>query len=160
MQRAAKIRKLIAAAMLVLAGASVSLAQKGTTMAVQLTGGEWQVESIGGAGVDSRAGIAIAADGALSGSGGCNRLMGRAEINGAADNICAGRDDADGLCAGHHQQERKLLDALQATRVIASTGPRSRCATHRVPSWCGWRGAVSAALPVSRQTMTQVFFGR
>ena len=55
-------------------------------MAGSLTGSEWRVESIGGVGVgaDSRASITIAADGALSGSGGCNRLMGRADIKGEA----------------------------------------------------------------------------
>ena len=65
MRPGAKIPQLIVAAMLMLAGASMSLAQQGTTMAGSLTGSEWRVESIGGVGVgaDSRASITIAGDG-------------------------------------------------------------------------------------------------
>ena len=122
MQRAAKIPCLIAAAMLVLAGASMSLAQQGTTM--QLTGGEWRVDSIGGVGVgaDSRAAITIAVDGALSGSGGCNRLMGRADIKGEAIAFAPVATTRMACAPDIMQQERKLLDALQATRSYRFDG--------------------------------------
>lgn len=117
MRHAAKIPHLIIAATLVLAGASMGLAQR-TTMPDTLAGSEWRVESIGGVGVgaDSRASIAIAADGALSGSGGCNRLMGRADIKGETLTFAPVATTRMACAPDIMQQERKLLDALQATR--------------------------------------------
>ena len=124
MRPGAKIPQLIVAAMLMLAGASMSLAQQGTTMAGSLTGSEWRVESIGGVGVgaDSRASITIAGDGALSGSGGCNRLMGRADIKGEAVTFAPVATTRMACAPDIMQQERKLLDALQATRSYRLDG--------------------------------------
>jgi putative lipoprotein len=123
MRPEAKIPQLIVAAVLMLASASMSLAQQGA-VAGPLTGSEWRVEDIGGvgAGADSRANISIAADGALSGSGGCNRLMGRADIKGEALTFAPVATTRMACALDIMQRERKLLDALQATRSYRITG--------------------------------------
>ena len=123
MRHATKIPHLIIATTLMLAGASMGLAQ-GTTMPGMLAGSEWRVDSIGsvGVGADSRASIAIAADGALSGSGGCNRLMGRADIKGEALTFAPLATTRMACAPDIMQHERKLLDALQATRSYRLEG--------------------------------------
>jgi heat shock protein HslJ len=124
MRPEAKIPALMAAAMLMLAGASMGQAQQATTMAVSLTGNQWRVQSIGGVsvGADSRASITIAADGTLGGSGGCNRLMGRAGIKGEAITFAPIATTRMACAPDIMQQERKLLDALQATRSYRLEG--------------------------------------
>jgi putative lipoprotein len=102
---------------LTLAGASVDMAQ-GTTTPARLTGGDWVVQSIGGQSVgrDRSTRIAIAADGRVTGSGGCNRLMGRTDINGQSITFSAIATTRMACAPPVMQQERKLLDALAATR--------------------------------------------
>jgi heat shock protein HslJ len=103
----------------VVVGAGTSCAQDQAQLS-----GQWTVESIGGVGVggDSRAAIAFAGDATVSGSGGCNRLIGRADISGAA--ITFGRVATTRMaCSGPvMDQERRLLDALAATRGYRITG--------------------------------------
>jgi putative lipoprotein len=98
------------------AGACAELAQG--AMPGLLAGGEWIVERVAGAtaGGDRRARISFAADGQVTGSGGCNRLMGRAEIG--SETITFGALATTRMACPPEvmQQERKLLDALSATR--------------------------------------------
>ena len=58
------------------------------------------------------------------------------------------------------QQERKLLDALQATRSYRFDGAVLTLRDVSGAELIGWRGADRARSPVPRQTMTQVVFGR
>jgi putative lipoprotein len=88
---------------------------------MQLTG-EWVVKRIGGVGSDSRASIAIAADGAVSGSGGCNRLMGRAKISSEAVRFAAIATTRMACAPAVMEQERRLLEALAATRSYRVNG--------------------------------------
>lgn len=114
MRRIPKFRDLIAVVVLTLVGASAAMARG----AMQLTGGEWVVESVGGviADGDRRARIGFAADGRVTGSGGCNRLMGRADIDGAAITFGTIATTRMACASNVMDQERKLLDALAATR--------------------------------------------
>lgn len=83
-----------------------------------LTGREWRVAVIAGSVVAGEKPLAfsIAADGTVSGSGGCNRLMGRATIDGSAvrfDPVATTRM----ACAPEiMQQESRLLAALESVR--------------------------------------------
>ena len=117
MRRIPRYRGFIAAVVLTLVSASAGMAQ-GTAMAAQLTDGEWVVESVGGVSVsgDRRARIAFAADGRVTGSGGCNRLMGRADINGEAITFGTLATTRMACVPKVMEQERKLLDAMAATR--------------------------------------------
>ena len=117
MRRTPKYRNLIALVVLTLAGASAGIAQ-GTATPARLTGGDWVVQSIGGLSVDGdrRARIAIAAGGRVTGSGGCNRLMGRTDINGESITFGAIATTRMACAPAVMQQDRKLLDALAATR--------------------------------------------
>ena len=85
---------------------------------VQLTGGEWVVQSVGGATAsgERRARIGFAADGRVTGSGGCNRLMGRADINGASITFGTLATTRMACAPKVMEQERRLLDAMAATR--------------------------------------------
>ncbi|MET0192008.1 MAG: META domain-containing protein [Hyphomicrobiaceae bacterium] len=116
MRRVPNFRDLIAVAMLMCAGASAGVAQ--ATTPVQLTGSEWVVESVGGAAAsgDRRARIGFAADGRVTGSGGCNRLMGRADINDQGITFGTMATTRMACAPKVMEQERKLLDALAATR--------------------------------------------
>jgi len=116
MRRFPNYPDLIAVAALICAGVSAGMAQG--AVPVRLTGGDWVVESVGGQSADSdrHARIAFAADGRVTGSGGCNRLMGRAEIS--AESITFGTIATTRMACAPNvmNQERKLLDALAATR--------------------------------------------
>lgn len=116
MRRIPGHRDFIAGIALMIAGATAVTAQG--AVPAQLTGGEWVVESVGGASVggDRRARIAIAADGRATGSGGCNRLMGRADINGEAITFGTLATTRMACVPAVMEQERNLLDALAATR--------------------------------------------
>ena len=123
MRRTPKYGDLIALVVLTFAGASAGMAQ-GTATPARLTGGDWVVQSIGGASVagDGRGRIAIAADGRVTGSGGCNRLMGRTDINGESITFSTLATTRMACAPAVMQQERKLLDALQATRSYRLDG--------------------------------------
>ena len=116
MRRVPNYRYLIAVAVLMCAGASAAMAQ-GTTPA-QLTGGEWVVETVGGAAAagDRSARIGFAADGRVTGSGGCNRLMGSADISDQGITFGTMATTRMACAPKVMEQERKLLDALAATR--------------------------------------------
>jgi putative lipoprotein len=122
MRRFPACRDLIAVAVLAVLGASAGRAQG--AKAVQLTGGEWIVENIAGVSVggDRRLRIAIAVDGRVTGSGGCNRLMGRAEVSGATITFGRLATTRMACAAAVMQQERTLLDALAATRSYRIAG--------------------------------------
>jgi putative lipoprotein len=88
--------------------------------------GAWVAEEIGGAaavaGVSST--LELAADGALSGSGGCNRYRGRAEIGDGRISfspIAATRMACPGPAM---EQEGRLFAALAAARRFAIAGGR------------------------------------
>ena len=111
----------MALAMLALGGASAAVAQQGTK---RLTGSEWLAEDIRGGGVidNARSTIAIAADGAVSGSGGCNRMTGRAKIDGQAIGIGPLATTRKACVPALMDQERKFLAALEATRAYRFDG--------------------------------------
>jgi putative lipoprotein len=88
--------------------------------------GAWVAEEIGGvvaaAGVSST--LELAADGALSGSGGCNRYRGRAEIGDGTisiSQIAATRMACHGPAM---EQEARLFAALAAARRFSIAGER------------------------------------
>ncbi|HEY0274822.1 MAG TPA: YbaY family lipoprotein [Paenirhodobacter sp.] len=80
--------------------------------------GSWLAEDIGGGGVVDRVQtvLALGADGAVSGSGGCNRLTGKATIDG--DKISFGPIASTMMACppAVMDQERKFFTALSATR--------------------------------------------
>jgi putative lipoprotein len=116
MRRSPRFRDLIGVMVLAMLNASVGMVQ--AAVPVQLSGSEWVVESVGGAsgGGERRAHIAFATDGKVTGSGGCNRLMSRADIDGAAITFGTIATTRMACGPGVMQQERKLLDAMAATR--------------------------------------------
>jgi heat shock protein HslJ len=111
MRRITRYLELIGAMVLAMASVAAGMAQ--AAVPAQLSSGEWVVESVGG---ERRAHIAFAVDGKVTGSGGCNRLTGRAEISG--DSITFGAIATTRMACAPNvmQQERKLLDALAAAR--------------------------------------------
>jgi putative lipoprotein len=116
MQRISVFHLVATMALMLAGGASAGLAQAAAP--AQLTGGDWVVQSVGGmsAGSERRAHIAFAADGRVTGSGGCNRLMGRADIDGAAIAFGATATTRMACAPNVMDQERRLLAALAATR--------------------------------------------
>jgi putative lipoprotein len=121
MRRSPRFRDLIGVMVLAMLNASVGMAQ--AAVPVQLSGSEWVVESVGGAsgGGERRAHIAFATDGKVTGSGGCNRLMGRAQISGEAVTFGTLATTRMACAPAVMAQERKLLDALAATRSYRIT---------------------------------------
>ncbi len=100
-----------------LATAMIGAAQSQSTPAAQWQG-RWLAEDIRGGGVVDRIQtyVEVAADGAVSGSGGCNRIFGQAKIG--ADKIAFGAMGATQMACppAVMNQERKFLDALAAAR--------------------------------------------
>jgi putative lipoprotein len=80
--------------------------------------GRWHAEDIGGAGVidDPQTTLDIAADGMVSGSGGCNRYSGKAEIDGSS--IAIGPVAATKMMClpAPMDQETTFFDALDKAR--------------------------------------------
>jgi putative lipoprotein len=80
--------------------------------------GQWLAEDIGGRGVidNPPTTLDIAADGVVSGSGGCNRYSGKAEIDGSA--IAIGPVAATKMACLHApmDQETRFFDALDRAR--------------------------------------------
>jgi putative lipoprotein len=117
----------MALTMLAIAGASAGMAQQGTKPmggVERLTAGVWLAEDIGGGGVidTAQSTFAITADGAVSGSGGCNRLTGRARIDGQAVGIGPLATTRKACVPALMDQERKFLAALEATRAYRFDG--------------------------------------
>jgi heat shock protein HslJ len=98
------------------------------------------------------------ADGTVSGSAGCYRLMGRADVGGQT--ITFG-PVATMACAGTvMDQERMLLDALTSTRSYRIAAAYLLFTTGRASSWSGSRDARETLVPSPHQTTTQDSFGR
>ncbi len=82
-----------------------------------LQGPTWRAEAIMGSAADKAAStIRIADDGRVSGSGGCNRIMGSATITGG--NIAFGGMGSTRMACAQPvmEQERNFLEALSAAR--------------------------------------------
>jgi putative lipoprotein len=80
--------------------------------------GRWLAEDVRGGGVIDRlqSVLEIAGDGRTSGSGGCNRLMGKARITGAAITFGPLATTRMACSPAVMDQERKFLSALEAVR--------------------------------------------
>lgn len=80
--------------------------------------GAWLAEDIGGRGVidNARTMIELRASGEAFGSGGCNRISGRADVKGAALRFGPMISTRMACAPALMDQERKFLDALAATR--------------------------------------------
>ena len=127
MQRRMFHQGLLALVLLGAAGVGTGAAQQGTKAmdaAARLTSGEWLAEDIRGGGVidNSRSSIAIAVNGAVSGSGGCNRLMGQAKVDGTAVTIGPLATTRMACAPALMNQERTFLSALEATRSYRFEG--------------------------------------
>jgi putative lipoprotein len=83
-------------------------------------GGDWLAEDIEGAGVidNLQTTLSIAADGTVSGSTGCNRFTGRAEVEGPALRIGALAVTSRMCLDAPMDQERKFLAALEKVRAF------------------------------------------
>lgn len=80
--------------------------------------GRWLAEDIGGGGVIDRlqSVLEIAADGQVSGSGGCNRIAGRARIEGATVSFGQVASTRMACTPAAMNQEQKFLAALSEAR--------------------------------------------
>ena len=80
--------------------------------------GHWLAEDIRGGGVIDRlqSVLEIADDGSISGTGGCNRMMGKARITGAAISFSPIATTRMACSPAVMDQERKFLSALEAVR--------------------------------------------
>ncbi|MFO1116472.1 MAG: YbaY family lipoprotein [Beijerinckiaceae bacterium] len=81
--------------------------------------GRWLAENIGGGGVLDRVQsyIEIGPDGSVAGSGGCNRIFGKARIDRAEMSFGAMGSTQMACPLAVMDQERKFLDALMAARA-------------------------------------------
>ncbi|MDI4655848.1 META domain-containing protein [Xanthobacter autotrophicus] len=81
--------------------------------------GEWLAETIGSGGVLDRiqTTLVLGADGAVSGSGGCNRYSGKAKLSGAALLFGPLSDNRMACAPAVMAQEQKFLLALERTRA-------------------------------------------
>jgi heat shock protein HslJ len=116
-----------ALAILILAHPSATMAQQGGTSmdgAERLTDLTWLAEDIKGAAtIDAaRSTVAIAADGKVSGSGGCNLMFGRAKINGPSLTFEPLATTRKACAPAVMDQERKFLAALATTRTYRLDG--------------------------------------
>ncbi|TDR90094.1 putative lipoprotein [Enterovirga rhinocerotis] len=81
--------------------------------------GRWRAERIGGRGVVDRlqSVLDLATDGAVSGTGGCNRMSGRASVNGAAI-VFGPLASTEMACPpAAMDQERRFFEALRRARA-------------------------------------------
>lgn len=99
------------AALLVPAGAAVAASPTSPA-------GRWLAEDIRGGGVIDRlqSVLEIAGDGRISGTGGCNRIMGKARIAGATITLSPLATTRMACSPAVMDQERKFLAALEAVR--------------------------------------------
>jgi putative lipoprotein len=90
-----------------------------------LVGGDWLAEDIGGGGVLDRpqSTITFGPDQAAYGSGGCNRFRGSATISGDTLRFGPLASTMMACPPAVMDQERKFLDALEATRSYRFEGP-------------------------------------
>lgn len=106
----------------ILMAAVVSVATAGST---DMTEQDWLVEDIGGGGVvdNVRTAITIGAGGEVTGSGGCNRLRGTAQIDGSSLTFGAVATTRMMCPPAVMDQEGKFLRALELTREFRIDGP-------------------------------------
>ncbi len=99
------------AALLLPAGAAVAASPTSPT-------GRWLAEDIRGGGVIDclQSVLEIAGDGRISGTGGCNRIMGKARIAGATITLSPLATTRMACSPAVMDQERKFLAALEAAR--------------------------------------------
>ena len=94
--------------------------------ASSLSGEEWVIEDIGGAGVidDSHASLQFLAEGRLAGSGGCNRLIGSYTLDGDTLSITPAGSTMMACAPALMNQEHTLLDLLPrvSSYAIDKTG--------------------------------------
>jgi putative lipoprotein len=92
----------------------------GAAMAASPTSpaGRWLAEDIRGSGVIDylQSVLEIAGDGGISGTGGCNRIMGKARIEGATITLGPLATTRMACSPAVMDQERKFLAALEAVR--------------------------------------------
>ncbi|RKT27783.1 heat shock protein HslJ [Roseovarius halotolerans] len=83
-----------------------------------LTGGEWQIEDMGGAGIVDRSAPAISFDagGRVAGTSGCNRFIGGYELTGEGLSFSQMGATLMACPDALMKQERRLLDALEQVR--------------------------------------------
>lgn len=90
--------------------------------------GEWLAEDIRGRGVIDRLQtvLRIGADGRISGSGGCNRIMGKATINGSAITFGPIASTRMACVPAAMDQEQKFITALSEVRFWRVDAPRRK----------------------------------
>lgn len=116
---------------LVLAGAAtLAAASAGPVRAQPAAGptGRWLAEDIRGGGVIDRIQtvLDIAADGRVTGSGGCNRIVGQARIEGAAIGFSQMASTRMACPQAVMDQEQKFLTALGEVRRWRIDEPRRK----------------------------------
>jgi putative lipoprotein len=89
--------------------------------ATKLFGVTWVAEDVGGGGVidNARSTIAFAADGTVSGSGGCNSFSGRARVDGDRIEFGPLAATQKACVPALADQEQKFFKALAGTRMFA-----------------------------------------
>jgi putative lipoprotein len=109
------------AVLVMLTGAAMAAAPTSPT-------GRWLAEDIRGGGVIDylQSVLEIAGDGGISGTGGCNRIMGRARIDGAAITLGPLATTRMACSPAVMDQERKFLSALEAARSWRIDAARSK----------------------------------
>lgn len=115
---------LVTAAVVGCAGGGGSQQQDGPA-ALALVGSQWLAEDIRGGGVLDRplSTITFGPEQAVYGSGGCNRFRGSATISGEKLRFGPLASTMMACPPAVMDQERKFLDALEATRTYRFEGP-------------------------------------
>lgn len=95
------------------------------TAAFNLTGTEWLLEDLSGAGVmdNAQATLSFPEAGKIAGNGSCNRFFGTAEINGSAIKLGPLGSTRMACPEAVMNQETKYMDALQASEHFEWKGP-------------------------------------
>jgi heat shock protein HslJ len=95
------------------------------TVAFKLTGTEWLLEDLGGAGVidNIQATLTFPEAGKTAGKGSCNRFFGPAEITGSAIKLGPLGTTRMACPEAVMNQEKKYLDALQAAERFEWKAP-------------------------------------
>ena len=108
------------AALLLFVTLSAEKCTKSTAMDTSILGSRWNLETLAGKpyqlpdGVEKPY-IQVAADGALSGFNGCNRLMGSVKADGDAVEF-PGLGSTKKMCPAAQEVERSFMDALRNTK--------------------------------------------
>lgn len=116
------------AALLLFVTLSAEKCTKNTAMDTSIMGSRWDLETLAGKAYKLPDGvekpyIQLAADGAVSGFGGCNRLMGTAKADGNAVEF-PGLGSTKMLCPETMDVERSFMEALRNTKHYRITGDK------------------------------------